>query len=336
VANPIVNYYNAALVADLPIYQKMALLVLIKNMDFGTHETYIGQKLLAKQMGCHYNTAARAMDELEEKKLIELVGGHQVNPLSYHETKRFKILIQPLTLEVTAPAFSGYTPNFRGGQSIESKGLAGSLPKQNVNGGSDQTHSYTHTDAPAAKQSGESDKLETPIAPQVSQERRPHIVEPELSELIAVFSHAAKLDSPADGWAAAKDSLRSYSGPFSAARLALLMWWAFDVSKYWSKKENWHSLDIENFLGASATLDGQFRKFRRHDGLSKKFPTVQAVRDFYMPPAPDESAKAQADEVRATFVAMTKETDEVEGEGKISPEWAEIWKEVEDEQDSDR
>lgn len=81
-------------------------------------------------------------------------------------------------------------------------------------------------------------------------------------------------------------ALDDYKGPLSAARLAVLMFWAFTVSNYWSKEENWHVLDMENFLGASRTLDKQFNpeQWRQHDGLVKKFPTAQAVMDFFIPP----------------------------------------------------
>ena len=73
------------------------------------------------------------------------------------------------------------------------------------------------------------------------------------------------------------DSLKAYTGPLSAARLALLMFYAFRISKYWPKPENWYSLDMENFLGASRKLDLEFRKWRQHDALVKKFPTVDSV-----------------------------------------------------------
>jgi len=83
-------------------------------------------------------------------------------------------------------------------------------------------------------------------------------------------------------------TFRLYTGKLTSARLALLMWWAFRVSNFWSRPENWLVLDLENFLNASGKIEGQLMKWRQLPGLEKKFPTAQSVHDFLIPPTPEK------------------------------------------------
>jgi hypothetical protein len=155
-----------------------------------------------------------------------------------------------------------------------SEGLG--VPAKQRIGTADETHTHTDADASSLDASGR-DKDNTKTHP-VGE------VDGETGTLVKIFeSVAPSVDQ--DPYPA----LRSYSGPLSAARLALLMFWAFRVSEYWSVEENWQILDMENFLAASRTLDKQFTpdKWRQHDSLTKRFPTAQSVLDKLRPPVPD-------------------------------------------------
>ncbi len=89
-----------------------------------------------------------------------------------------------------------------------------------------------------------------------------------------------------------------WRGTTSPARLALLMWWAFRVSKYWSKPESWTVLDAANFLRAHRTLEAQFLKWPSADKLIEKFPTTQSILDSLSPPAEEEgTTKEGGDEL---------------------------------------
>lgn len=82
-------------------------------------------------------------------------------------------------------------------------------------------------------------------------------------------------------------SLEAYQGNLSAARLALLMMYAFTISDYWPKAENWWTLDMENFLNvADRKLDKEFQLWRQHDALVKKFPKPEAVLQHVSPCVP--------------------------------------------------
>jgi hypothetical protein len=327
VGNPVINYYNAVLEADIPCYPKTALLVLIKNMDYNTQQTYVGTKKIANQMGTSYNTARRALDALEkEHKLIKFVGMHLIHPGSADATQIFEVLIEPVPSDDTS-TLSGYNPppsratgTLRGRQSIQSGASTDSgVDLSGVDVVSRDTHTYTHSDASASEHTPNGDSSKTTPTPRSASlkdsvpETQPGLLIPEptansvkaessdsaaapaqkltddeIRTLVSIFLNITESECTEEeveeGWS----SLRSYSGHLHSARLALLMFWAFRVSNYWSKEENWQVLDMENFLGASSTLDKQFipEKWRQHDGLVKKFPTAQAVWDHLAPPAP--------------------------------------------------
>src|SRR5271155_785606 len=135
----------------------MALLVLIKNMDYNTRQTYVGTKKIAKQMGASYNTARRALDALEkEHKLIKFVGMHLIHPGSADATQIFEILIKPVPSEDTR-TLSGYNPppsqatsTLRGRQSIQSGASTDSgVDLSSVDVVSAEEHTHTDSDADA-------------------------------------------------------------------------------------------------------------------------------------------------------------------------------------------
>jgi hypothetical protein len=285
VGNPVINYYNAVLEADIPCYPKTALLVLVKNMDYNTRQTYIGQKKIAKQMGASYNTARRALDALEkEHKLIKLVGMHLIHPGSADGTQIFEVLIEPLPSEGTStllgdnPAPPQVTSTLIGRQSIQ-RGVVSpdSRGVSEISNAIDKPHTYTHTHSDALD-SKQEDYTE------IDQNQTPRFTDEEGAILVKIFEFLT--DKPSeDGYA----SLMKYTGPSTSERLALLMYYAFRISKYWKIPSNWHSVDIENFIGASRKLDGEIRKWRQHEGLVKKFSTLQAALDYLIPPAAPES-----------------------------------------------
>lgn len=327
--SPIINYYNAILEADIPCYPKTALLVLVKNMDYNTKQTYVGTKKIANQMGASYSTARRALDALEkEHKLIKFVGMHLLHPGSADATQIFEILIKPAPSEdaSTLPAYnpppSDTTSTLRGRQSIQSGASTDSgVALSGVDVVSRDTHTHTYSDAVDAKQHSETGATPIPTSkprsassgtpsPNPNRDRtdapeptrHPSDSDPSqqssaaapaqtltddaIRTLVSIFLNITEAECTEEeveeGWS----SLRAYNGHLHSARLALLMFWAFRVSNYWSKVENWQALDMENFLSASGTLDKQFNpeKWRQHDGLVKKFPTAQAVMDFLIPP----------------------------------------------------
>ncbi len=325
-ANPVINYYNAVLEADIPCYPKMALLVLMKNMDYNTRQTYVGTKKIAKQMGASYNTARRALDALEkDHKLIKFVGMHLIHPGSADATQIFEILIKPVPCENTStlsgynPAPSDATSTLRGRQSIQSGAPTDSgVDLSGVDVLSEKAHTNTHSDPDAPSDSLRSNN-KSKTAPKTRSaslkdsvpETQPGLLIPEptansvkaglsdfaaapaqnltddeIRTLVSIFLNVTEAECTEEEVEEGRSSLRAYSGHLRSARLALLMFWAFRVSNYWSKEENWRVLDIENFLNASGTLDKQFNpeKWRHHDGLVRKFPTAKAVMDFLIPP----------------------------------------------------
>ncbi len=315
--NPVINYYNAVLEADIPCYPKTALLVLIKNMDYNTRQTYVGTTKIAKKMGASYNTARRALDALEkEHKLIKFAGMHLIHPGSADATQIFEVLIKPVPSE-DASTLSGYnsppspaTTTLRGRQSIQSGASTDSgVDLSGVDVVSRDTHTYTHSDADALEADSLRSNTKTTPTPKPASlkdsvpETQPGLLIPEpTANSVKAGSNGSAVLSGDDASLLARifneiapapddnpfPALEDYKGPLSAARLALLMFWAFRVSNYWSKEDNWQVLDMENFLGASSTLDKQFipEKWRQHDGLTKRLPTAEAVWDHLAPPAP--------------------------------------------------
>jgi hypothetical protein len=332
VGNPVINYYNAVLEADIPCYPKTALLVLIKNMDYNTQQTYVGTKKIANQMGTSYNTARRALDALEkEHKLIKFVGMHLIHPGSADATQIFEVLIEPVPSDDTS-TLSGYNPppsratsTLRGRQSIQSGASTDSgVDLSGMDVVSAEAHTHTHSDAdaleadslrsnkkpnttptPSSASSGtpspnpNRDRTDAPEPTRHPSDSDPSqqgsaavpahkLTDDEIRTLVSIFLNVTEAEGTEEAVEEGWSSVRAYNGHLSSARLALLMFWAFRVSNYWSKEENWQVLDMENFLGASSTLDKQFipEKWRQHDGLVKKFPTAQAVWDHLAPSAP--------------------------------------------------
>ncbi len=110
---------------------------------------------------------------------------------------------------------------------------------------------------------------------------------------------------------------------FPAAHLAVLMMYAFKLSNWWNKPENWKTdCDMASFIHASVKMNEQFGGWRNgiRDKMLKRFSTVSAVCDHVVsktPAAPkafeieeeDEPSKGFDDdevdkvlaEVRASF-----------------------------------
>jgi hypothetical protein len=322
VGNPVINYYNAVLEADIPCYPKMALLVLVKNMNYHTRQTYVGTKKIAKQMGASYNTARRALDALEkEHKLIKFVGMHLIHPGSADATQIFEILIKPVPYEDTS-TLSGYNPppshdtsTLRGRQSIQSGASTDSgVDLSGVDVVSEKAHANTHSDpdalSPDSLRSNKQSET-TPKPRSASSRVSPSSTQPEYTETPEPPGTLREGDpshesSAAPGFvpftdteactlvniwrfligenqAGTYDTLMKYRGPFSSRRLAFLMFYAMRISKFWSKKENWYALDIDNFLGASRKLDGEIVKWRQHDKLYAKFQTAADMEVHLMP-----------------------------------------------------
>jgi hypothetical protein len=290
VGNPVINYYNAVLEADIPCYPKTALLVLVKNMDYNTRQTYIGQKNIAKQMGASYNTARRALDALEkEHKLIKLVGMHLIHPGSADATQIFEVLVKPVPSEDTStllgdtPVPSGGTSTLIGRQSIQRGFSTERRGVSEISNAVEKVHTYTHTSNSPQQNYTETD-----------QKQKPRFTDEEGITLVKIFEFLT--DKPSENGYV---SLMGYTGPLTSERLALLMFFAFRISKHWKVPANWVSVDMENFLGASRELDKQFNpiKWRQHDSLANKFSTLQAVLDYLVPP---QSPKAWLDSEKDT------------------------------------
>jgi len=280
-----IPYLNAIIAADIHGRAKLTLTMLIDSMDFDTHQTYIGQTALAKKMGVSYSAAAEGIDLLQELKLIEFVGFHPIHPGSAKATNAYRIVIQPLEDTVGDSATVGDS-------TIGKKPTVVDLPNNHIqsNGGSDswgggkgsngveRAHTYTHTDALAhnTKNDTETDQTHGSWS------------EEEIKVLVSIFSFAtdAQLGALASSEKFVSEgtaALRSYKGGLSAQRLALLMWWAFGISGYWSKQKNWtKGLDMENFLRAARTLDNQIEKWRGLPKWEKRYARAFDVLDWYI------------------------------------------------------
>jgi hypothetical protein len=289
VASPIINYYNAILEADIPCYPKTTLLVLVKNMDFNTKQTYIGQKGIAKQMGASYRTARRAVDELEERGLIKFLGMRQIHPGTADSTQIFEILIKPLETDERRyphglPVASQASPD-------RSNGLPVAREADNLYSGVERVGS-----SPEGKLSGadipgtvlyrdDDDKSKTTDKTEKSNPVQGRYSDEEIADLVTLWGHIGL--TPDDE---AEVTLRSSSSRFPAAHLAVLIWWAFTLSNFWSKKENWKTgCDMASFVHASRTINDQFGGWRNgvRDKFLKKFPTVKSVFDHLAPPSDD-------------------------------------------------
>jgi hypothetical protein len=296
VGSPIINHYNAILEADIPCYPKMALLVLVKNMDFNTKQTYIGQKRIAKQMGASYRTARRAVDELEEQRLIKFLGMRQIHPGTADSTQIFEILIKPLETDEQhyphgLPVAPQATPNRPNGLPVarEADNLysgverVGYSPEGKLSGAADSGTVPYRDDDDKSKTTDKTEKSD-PVQGRYSDE--------EIADLVTLWGHIGL--TPDDE---AEVTLRSTSSRFPAAHLAVLMWWAFTLSNFWSKEENWKTgCDITSFIHASGTINDQFGGWRNgvRDKFLKKFPTVKSVCDHLAPP-PDNGEKGSDD-----------------------------------------
>jgi hypothetical protein len=284
-------YLNAILAADIKGKAKFTLTFLIDTMDFDTRETYIGQTALAEKMGVSYDSAAAGLDLLEDLKLIKTVGIQPTHPGSMKATTRYRILLEPLP-EITDQLTLGKLP-MNGDSTVGKKPTVGKRPSNHIQsvvtpngrGVSEASNAvektHTHTDAVSAR----------PEQTEPDQTPRPRVSDEEIRTLVSIFFNLTEVEatgsdvaegSVKDAW----DELRSYDGPLSSARLALLMFYAFHISNFWSKPKNWHSLDMENFLNASRKLDKEFPKWRQHDKIAKMFPTAQSVLDKICPPPP--------------------------------------------------
>ena len=287
--NPVINYYNAALEADIPCYPKVALQVLVKNMDYNTRQTYVGTKKIAKQMGASYNTARRAVDELEERRLIKFLGMRQIHPGTGDATQIFQILIEPVPSEATTtllghtPVPSQGTSTLIGRQSIQSNGeRVGSVPEGRLSVDRDHgTVPYRVDEKTTHK-----DKTEksNPVQGRYSDE--------EIADLVTLWEYLGLTpDSDAEA------TLRSTSSRFPSAHLAVLMMFAFRLSNWWNKVENWKTgCDMASFLVAAGKIDDQFGRWRNgvRDTFLRKFPTVKSVCD-HLVPLPDDGEEGSDD-----------------------------------------
>ena len=284
------NLINGAFEAKLPGLTKLVLLGMLWHRNDQTGRVWVSQETLAKELGISYNTVARAVDKLEELKVLVYIGEMPLNPGNVgRSTHIYEIDLKPLGFvpsEVTIRPIS----TLRGHQSrdlypervpkeIQSAGGVGVGVSAQQSGGSERTHAYTHTHT-------HSDALvdETPygVDQDQNQQQPLRLSEEEIPILVSIFTHLTGVED-----SDSTESLRSYSGPLTSARLALLMYYAFRISKYWSLHEKWDSVDMDNFLGASRKLDGEFRTpaWRQADKVAKRLPTAQAVLDHLVPPA---------------------------------------------------
>jgi len=289
VGSPIINNYNAILEADIPCYPKMALLVLVKNMDFETKQTYVGTKRIAKQMGASYSTARRAVDELEERRLIKFLGMRQLHPGTGDATQIFQILIEPVPSEATSTLL-GHTPvpsqgasTLIGRQSIQSTARGGSVPEGGLS--VDRYHGTVLYGASTDSKTTDKTEKSNPVQGQVYSDE-------EIQDLVTLWGHIGL--TPDDE---AEVTLRSSSSRFPAAHLAVLMMFAFRLSNWWNKVENWKTgCDMASFLVAAGRIDDQFGRWRNgvRDTFLRKFPTVKSVCDHLVPP-PDDGEEGSGD-----------------------------------------
>jgi hypothetical protein len=296
VGNPVINYYNALLEADIPCYPKMALLVLIKNMDYNTRQTYIGQKKIAAQMGASYRTARRAVDELEERRLINFLGMRQIHPGTADSTQIFEILIKPLETDEhqypyglpvasqASPDRPNRLPVAREADNLNSSvERVGSSPEGKLSG-ADITGTVLYRDDDDKSKTTDKTEKNNPVQGRYSDE--------EIEDLVTLWGHIGL--TPDDE---AEATIRSTSSHFLAAHLAVLMMFAFRLSNWWNKVENWKTgCDMASFLVAAGKIDDQFGRWRNgvRDTFLRKFPTVKSVCDHLAPP-PDEGDEDSSD-----------------------------------------
>jgi len=112
----------------------------------------------------------------------------------------------------------------------------------------------------------------------------PHLTQPQQQTLVTIYFETSGLEPKGEDLNEAYDSLAKYNGPFSDGQLAVIMWWAFVLSRgnsgYWYKDEAWKfGRSMANFLGASRKMNEQFGGWRNEirDKTMKMFPTAMDV-----------------------------------------------------------
>jgi hypothetical protein len=144
--------------------------------------------------------------------------------------------------------------------------------------------------------------------------------EDEINELCLALSRAAHnggltgipCDPHIPGYG---DALRAYRGPYNAAQLCMLIWWAFSNSDYWPKAKAWSfGLNMENFLGRAATIDKQFSPWRQRPACEKKFSTLAAGVHVIFGTKPEEAPTSKSTTSKAFDIEDDNETAEAVAE----------------------
>ena len=120
-----------------------------------------------------------------------------------------------------------------------------------------------------------------PVPPPPVAERGP-LSDEEIADLSELWDLLAPAPDP-NG----VETLRSYESTVPAARLGVIMWFAFRLSNWWSKPENWKTgCDLQTFIHVSGKMDQQFGDWRNgvRDKFLKMFPTVRDVINKVNPP----------------------------------------------------
>jgi hypothetical protein len=238
-------------------------------------------------MGASYRTARRAVDELEEQRLIKFLGMRQIHPGTADSTQIFEILIKPLETDEHQyphglPVASQATPNRPNGLPVarEADNLyssverVGSSPEGKLSGAAIPGTVLYRDDDDKSKTTDKTEKSNPVQGQRFSNE--------EIKDLVTLWGHIGL--APDDE---AEATLRSTSSRFPAAHLAVLMMYAFKLSNWWNKPENWKTgCDMSSFVHASGTINDQFGGWRNgvRDKFLEKFPTVKSVCDHLVPP----------------------------------------------------
>jgi hypothetical protein len=215
----------------------------------------------------------------------------QIHPGTADSTQIFEILIKPLQTDEQQyphglPVASQASPDRSNGLPVarEADNLYSSVERVGYSpegklSGADIPGTVPYRDDDDKSKTTDKTEKSNPVQGQKFSDE-------EIKDLVTLWGHIGL--TPDDE---AEVTLRSSSSRFPAAHLAVLMWWAFTLSNFWSKKENWKTgCDMASFVHASRTINDQFGGWRNgvRDKFLTKFPTVKSICDHLVPPLDDD------------------------------------------------
>lgn len=351
-------YTDAVVDAILPdSMMKLTLLMLAYHAD-ANGVCWPGKPKLAKLCCVEESTIHRAVKRLLELELMTITGDHPTFPGSCKITKEYTLDLKKIVSLGSGelPIAESHPSNGGMGSSPMGSGevwVAKSLPKiqnsedpaiggfavgvepaavvetgtvpyrtesatttQNkTNGKSKPLGALPRTPPGASRRPDPSVGISAsrpPVPPPPVAERGP-LSDEDIADLWELWGLLAPVPDPNGA-----SALRSFEPNVPAARLGVIMWWAFTLSNWWSKPENWKTgCDMSTFLVVSGKMDQQFGDWRNgvRDKFLKMFPTVRDVINHVNPPEVPKDGGGKGFEIDEDVASELKkyleEADEV-------------------------